>query len=516
MELGAMIIVALLAVAVGGALGWIFGRKGEADWTARAVATEGRETGLKTQLQQVSQEVEKLRAQSRQDSMSAAAAASGLKSAESKAAEANLGRVEVQRRLDAEASEHRTTRSKLAASEAMAAAHTQEIRGLRETLLSQKAWVGEQTTALQTLFSDTAARLLTEKGAVLNQQNLEQFSLLIKPFSEQMTEFRKRVDDVQSENSQARGRLEQHIETLAQSAAQVGSKAEALAAAMLGNAKAQGNWGEAQLIVLLEQGGFVNGKHFVTQYRATGDDGETLIPDTVINLPNDESLIVDSKVSLVAWHQYCSAETEEERKIAMLALVASLSTHYKDLAKKDYANVLGKTKSTAPFVMMFLPIEAAGIEAFRFAPNLFNDAQKARVVMVTPTTLFGMLQLVMGLWRIHDKTENADHIAEQGRLMLKKLGAFVGTFSDIGSRLRAAMDAFEKAEDQLHTGRRGTLLSIAKRMEYLGVEPAAGKEIRALIAELGEGEDDDTPALTGAEATDVGAAAGAGEEPPQI
>jgi DNA recombination protein RmuC len=157
--------------------------------------------------------------------------------------------------------------------------------------------------------------------------------------------------------------------------------------------------------------------------------------------------------------------------------------HYQDLAGKDYAQIVSNGRSI-PFTLMFVPIEAAGIEAFRVAPDLFIEAQKRKIIMVTPTTLFCVLQLVSALWNIHDRQANSMKIAEQGRLLLRKLGSFVGSFKSVGDSLAHAAVTYEKAKDQLQAGK-GNLVSVAERMAKLGVEAPREGELARLI-ESGE------------------------------
>jgi DNA recombination protein RmuC len=167
-----------------------------------------------------------------------------------------------------------------------------------------------------------------------------------------------------------------------------------------------------------------------------------------------------------------------------MSLVTSIKAHYQSLAVKDYAQIVGKGLSV-PFTVMFVPIEAAGIEAFRAAPDLFNDAQKRKVIIVTPTTLFCVLQLVSALWSIHDKQANALEIADQGRLMLKKLGTFLDSFAAVGKSLQNAVATYETAKGQLQDGR-GNLMSLAGRWVKLGVEAPSSGELPKLIAIAGE------------------------------
>lgn len=348
-----------------------------------------------------------------------------------------------------------------------------------QELIAQKQWIEEQSAHLQALFSKTASDLLEEKASRFGQANKDQIETLMKPFQDQLREFRKRVDDLHTVETGARARLEEQISHLAQKAADVGATANNLAKAMLGNAKKQGNWGELQLTVLLEQAGFVEGKHFDLQVGAKSDEHDQRFADTVVWLPEKECLVIDSKATLPSWDLYCSTDDPAARAAALAGVVESMRKHSDELAAKDYAQIVSGGRSI-PFTLMFIPIEAAGIEAFRAAPELFIEAQKHKVIMVTPTTLFCVLQLVIALWNLHDRQANALNIAEQGRLLLRKLGTFVGSFKSVGDSLISAVSTYERAKDQLQTGK-GNLVSIAERMARLGVEAPKDGELARLI-----------------------------------
>jgi DNA recombination protein RmuC len=373
-------------------------------------------------------------------------------------------------------------------------AQGEQIKAKEEELGRQKIWFDERSAQLQLLFENTANQLLEDRATKLGQQNNAQLDTLLGPFKAQLTDFRQRIDEIHTADSNARGELKGQIETLAKSALDVGSKADQLASAMLGNVKQQGEWGQLQLTVQLEKAGFVEGTHFSNQHYGENEDSERRIADTVLWLPNDNSLVIDAKVTLPSWKEFCSSETDEAKKAALSRMTASVKSHYVGLAKKDYAHVVGKGR-TIPFTIMFIPIEPAGLEILRADPELFNDACRRGVIMVTPTSLFGMLQLISSLWSFHDKQKNALEIAEQGRLLLKKLNSFLDTFADVGTRITNAANTFDDAKKQLHTGR-GNLISIADKMAAMGVEVPAKGELPKLMQEVGTGDEAEIISIT--------------------
>jgi DNA recombination protein RmuC len=340
-----------------------------------------------------------------------------------------------------------------------------------EELAGQRTWIEEQSKNLQGLFEKTARALFEEKSKSFVQSNRDQIATLITPFQEQIGEFRRRIDELHTADTGARAKLEQQISALAERASEVGTTANNLANAMLGNAKKQGDWGELQLNVLLEQAGFMRGKHFDTQVHGLDENEDKRIADTVLLLPDDECLIIDAKLTLPSWVDFCAATSADERTAALAAIVSSMRKHVADLAAKDYPQVIAKGRSI-PFTLMFVPIEAAGIEAFRAAPELFSDAQRRKIVIVSPTTIFCVFQLVQALWNIHDRQINSIKIADEGRKLLAKLGTFIQSFEAAGKSLQKAAECYDQANGQLQTGR-GNLLSIASRMSAMGVEAPA-------------------------------------------
>ena len=477
--MGELVVVGLIALVAGLAVGWLISQRSAGTAAARAAGLASEVAGLQEQVGRRDRELLVLREQAQKDAVRAAGAEAGKAAADGALSQLQVALKEALSKADVATQQRNGAMVELSGT-------MQERDGLKQQLARQETWVAEQTQALRAFFGETASKILEERSTTFGAQNKEQISLLLQPFSEQMLQFRQRLDEVHTENSQARGKLDQQIETLARQASTVGDKADALAAAMLGNSKTIGDWGESQLIVLLEQAGFVEGKHFQKQFGMTGDDNERLIPDIVMNLPSNEKMIVDSKMSLVPWVEYCNATDEEQRKTAMAALVASMTTHYKSLAKKDYAGVIGRGAAAPPFCLMYCAVEGAALEAFKAAPHLFADAQRNRVVIITPTTLFCVVQLVFGLWKIHDKSQNARLIAEDGRKMLEKFAGFVEALDSVGKELDGAVGAYKTARDRLISGAKGkTLMDIAQRLVERGVDAPNGKAFTALLRESG-------------------------------
>jgi DNA recombination protein RmuC len=215
--------------------------------------------------------------------------------------------------------------------------------------------------------------------------------------------------------------------------------------------------------------------------------GESLRPDALIRLPESRQLVVDSKVSNKAWTEYCAAVDEVEKETKLREHLASLRAHMKSLSGKGYTDA--PELSTVDFVLMFVPVEAALLTAFVKDPNLYADAYRSRIVLVTPSTLMAVIKLVEGIWVFQKRKESADEIAEHGRKLYEKLTNFAQSFVDVGAAIDDSSKAYNKALGQLRDGK-GNAIKLAENLKALGVTPAAGKQMPAQLLLPNQDEDD--------------------------
>jgi DNA recombination protein RmuC len=208
------------------------------------------------------------------------------------------------------------------------------------------------------------------------------------------------------------------------------TQADRLATALTVTSKSVGDWGETILSKILEDSGLRRGHEYDLQVAVTGINGERLIPDAVINLPESRQLVIDSKVSNKAWTEYCALTVEAEREVKLREHLASLRGHIKSLSSKAYSE--SPDLKTVDFVLLFVPVEAALLTAFMKDPTLYADAYRNRIVMVTPSTLMAVVKLVEGIWTFQKRKESADEIAEAGRRLYDKLSTFAQSFVSVG------------------------------------------------------------------------------------
>lgn len=275
----------------------------------------------------------------------------------------------------------------------------------------QKKDIEEQKQQLKVEFSELANQILEEKGKSFSQSNKTELDAMLKPFKEQIEGFQKRVNEVHTESVKGQAGLSAELKKVLDIGVQMSDEANNLATALKGEKKTAGNWGEIQLERTLQLAGLVKGDHYDSQDKFVDAEGNRRLPDFVIKLPDDKHIIIDSKVSLVAYDKAIAAETEAETNLALDEHVSAVKNHIDDLNKKDYSNLVGMRSPS--FVLMFMPIEPAYIEALKHKKDLFNYGYEKNVILVSHTTLMPILKTVANLWRIEQGNSEAREISEK-------------------------------------------------------------------------------------------------------
>jgi DNA recombination protein RmuC len=342
----------------------------------------------------------------------------------------------------------------------------------------QKLWVREQTQHFEARVLAATAKLVEESGRALSERNQKDMGAVVTPFKEQLAEFRQRVDHIYAADTHERGSLKAQIEQLTSLNQAMSVQAQQLTNALTVSSRSTGDWGETILERILEESGLQRGREYDLQVVVTGRNNETLRPDAVINLPESRHLVVDSKVSNKAWTEYCAAADDTDKAAKLRLHLASLRAHIKDLSGKGYTD--SPELTTVDFVLMFVPVEAALLTAFAKDPDLYGEAHRARIVLVTPSTLMAVIKLVQSIWTVQKRKESADELFEVGRKLYEKMTNFAETFEKVGDAIKASGDAYEKAFGQLKTGR-GSAIRLAENMKQLGVTPASGKQMPAVL-----------------------------------
>lgn len=340
-------------------------------------------------------------------------------------------------------------------------------------------------------FRNLANDILEEKTKRFTDTNQKNIGDLLKPLGENIEKFRQRIELEAAE----RKVLESEIRRLHEMSNQVSREANNLAAALRGNSKTQGDWGEMILETLLESSGLQKGIHFRVQEDFRTEEGLHVRPDVVLVLPDDKQMVIDSKVSLTAYANYVEAADEADesvRKAALAAHVASVRKHIDELAGKSYQKL---TSSSPDFVIMFVPNEPAFLVALQCDAKLWDDAYRKKVILSSPTNLFAILKIVDDLWRRDSQDRYALEIARQGGALYDKFVGFAENFLAVGEALGRTDKAYRAALGQLRDGN-GNLMRRAESLRKLGVK--ASKKMPAALTPL-DGEDDMAAELTESE-----------------
>lgn len=360
--------------------------------------------------------------------------------------------------------------------------------------------------ALKQEFENLANRIFDQKSERFSQQSKTSLDSLLNPFRDQLQDFRKRVEDVYTTETRDRQALRSEIKSLQELNRQITEEAANLTRALKGDKKIQGNWGELILERVLERSGLRKGVEYETQGSYRDEDNQLLRPDVIVHLPDQRNLVIDSKVSLVAYQQWVTADQEEERAAALKQHVEAVRNHIRALSEKDYSQLNGL--HSPDFVLLFMPIEPAFVAAFQQDENLFAEAFERKIIVVTPTTLLATLRTIENIWRYERQSQNARRIADRAGAVYDKLRVFVEAMEKLGSQLHTAQGTYDNAMNTLTRGR-GNLISQANRFVELGVR--VKKELPKSIVDQAEvdSEDADEPGDTPAidrEPTDAGEA----------
>ncbi|SDX71783.1 DNA recombination protein RmuC [Marinobacter mobilis] len=345
--------------------------------------------------------------------------------------------------------------------------------------------------ALKQEFENLANKIFEQKHERFSQQARTSMDTLLNPFRDQLQDFRKRVEDVYTTETKDRQALRSEIKSLQDLNRQITEEAANLTRALKGDKKVQGNWGELILERVLERSGLRKGIEYETQGSYRDAEGSLLRPDVIVHLPDQRNLVVDSKVSLVAYQQWMNEDDEAVRSDALKAHVDAVRNHIRTLSEKDYSQLNGL--HSPDFVLLFMPIEPAFVAAFQQDENLFAEAFERKIIVVTPTTLLATLRTIENIWRYERQSQNARRIAERAGAVYDKLRVFAEAMEKMGSQLHTVQGTYDSAMNTLTRGR-GNLISQASRFVELGVR--VKKELPKSIldqAEVDAGEDEELP-----------------------
>ncbi len=316
----------------------------------------------------------------------------------------------------------------------------------------QLALFEDQKKILEKEFEILANRIFEEKGKTFTQTSQSSLENLLKPFREQISDFRQRVDGIQKENHESAGSLRKELEQLRKLNQEMTSDAKNLTEALKGDKKKVGGWGEVQLEKTLQLAGLVKGDHYESQAHFKDEHGKNNFPDFVVNLPDQKHIVIDSKVSLVDYDVAIAATSDEALNLALDNHVTAVKNHIDSLALKDYSNLIGM--HSPGFVLMFMPIEPAYIEAMRHNKGLYDYAYQKSVVLVSHTTLLPILRTVANLWMVERSNVEAKEISERAGEVYNQVCLLADRMQKLGNTLLTANKQYNSAVTAL-SGQQG-------------------------------------------------------------
>jgi len=348
----------------------------------------------------------------------------------------------------------------------------ESFKAQRERLMEQEKSIQEIQQKFQLEFQNVANKLLDEKSQKFVETNRANLDILLNPLKENIKAFEEKVDKVYNMEAAERNTLKGVITQLMELNQLISNEAQNLTKALKGDNKKQGNWGEVILERVLERSGLVKDQEYRIQASFTGNDGSRLQPDVIIDLPDDKHLVIDSKVSLIAYERLVNCETEEERKLFSKGHVESIRSHVNGLSAKNYHDL--HQINSPDFVLLFIPIESSFSFAVQIDAELFSDAWDKRVVIVSPSTLLATLRTIASIWKQERQNRNVLEIARLSGAMYDKFVGFVGDMEGIGKNIKQSQSAYDSAINKLTEGN-GNLTKTAEKIKSLGAK--ANKQI---------------------------------------
>lgn len=341
----------------------------------------------------------------------------------------------------------------------------------------------EAKESLKVQFESLAHTIFDQKSKTFEESHQKRLELMLKPFREQIAHFSRQTEERFVKEASDRAVLQKEISLLKSLNERISEDALNLTKALKGENKTQGNWGEIVLERILEESGLREGIEYETQGSYKDEHGKSLRPDVIVHLPQEKDIVIDSKVSLVAYEAFMKAEDPAEKERALKAHLGSIYAHIKGLGGKHYEKLEGVR--TLDFVLLFMPIEGAFLLALEQDSNFFKTAYEQNIMVVGPSTLLVTLRTIEHIWRTERQEQNAQEIVRQAENLYDKLVLFVSEMEKIGTHIGRAQSSYDEAMKKLSTGT-GNLIRRAEKMRELGLKPG-----KALPKQSNEEDEDE-------------------------
>lgn len=337
----------------------------------------------------------------------------------------------------------------------------------RSSAYEKQSILEQSEQRLTTQFENLANRIFEQSGKRIEQQNKQSLDYLLSPLKEQLEGFKKQVQDSFGQEAKERHTLTHEIRNLQQLNEQMTKEANNLTNALKGNNKTQGNWGEFILSQILDNSGLRERYEYDTQVNLTNENNLRLQPDVIVHLPQGGDVVIDSKVTLVAYERYFNSDDDTIKSKSMTEHLAAVRNHLKQLSQKDYHKLNGI--NSLDYILMFIPVEPAFLSAIDHDPALINDALKNNIMIVSPTTLLVALRTIHNLWRYEYQNRNAELIADKASKLYDKVRGFIEDMENLGNCLDKAQQTYQNSLNKLSKGR-GNIIGQIERFREMGIE----------------------------------------------
>jgi len=340
-------------------------------------------------------------------------------------------------------------------------------QNLQQRLEEQKGELGQLQEKFAVEFKNLANDIFEEKSKKFTDQNKTNLHDLLHPLGQKLTDFEKKIEQTNKDSLERSTALREQIIGLRELNDRMTKEAENLTKALKGDVKTQGNWGEVILERILEKSGLEKDREYIVQETLHSEEGRRLRPDVIIKLPDNKNLVVDAKVSLVAYEKYVNTDDEAEQAQYLRDHMLSIKAHVKGLAEKNYHQLFDG--GSLDYVLMFIPIEAAFGMVVHHGGELYNEAHEKSIIIVSPTTLIATLRTVSSIWKHEYQNKNALEIARQGGALYEKFKAFVDDLIEVGKSLDRSKGQYEQAMNKLVDGK-DNLIRKTERLKELGAK----------------------------------------------
>ena len=342
-----------------------------------------------------------------------------------------------------------------------------DFRNLEEKLTQQKEDLEQLQVHFTLEFKNIANSILEEKSQKFTEQNKSNIDEILKPHNEKIKDFQKKVEETYDKESKERFSLHREIKSLVDLNQSLQKEASNLTNALKGQSKTMGNWGEIILESILEKSGLAKDREYFLQQTFKDDNNRQYRPDVIVKLPGGRDIVIDSKVSLVAYENYCSEEDKDKQSKYLKEHLQSIKNHINGLASKNYQDLYDI--QSLDYVLMFMPIEPAYMLALQTDFELWSYAYEKRIVLISPSNLIVILKLTANMWRHESQNKNAIEIAKKSGELYDKFVSFLEDLKSLRGKLSAATSYYDDCLKKLYEGR-GSVIKRVEELKVLGAK----------------------------------------------